>query len=140
MSNEVTRGRGRPRTTVADLPDEWETMMRKAAQGGASAVEIRCILGIGESAWETLIEDDDNFRRTVKECKDLCQVWWERQGRKMSAGESEGNATTWIFNMKNRFGWKDKTEMDHKSSDGSMSPKDTGAAVLEALKRKHAPT
>lgn len=87
--------------------------MRDAAQDGASAVEIRCILGIGDSAWETLIEDDSDFRRTVKECKDLCQVWWERQGRKMSCGESDGNATTWIFNMKNRFGWKDKTETEH---------------------------
>lgn len=104
---------GRPRTTVADLPAEWESMMREAAQDGASAVEIRCILGIGESAWETLIEDDADFRRTVKESKDLCQVWWERQGRKMSCGESDGNATTWIFNMKNRFGWKDKTETEH---------------------------
>lgn len=112
--------------------------MREAAQDGASAVEIRCILGIGESAWETLIEDDADFRRTVKESKDLCQVWWERQGRKMSCGESEGNATTWIFNMKNRFGWHDKQQVDNISSDGSMSPKDTGAAVLEALKRKHA--
>ena len=62
---------------------------------------------------ETLIEDDADFRRTVKESKDLCQVWWERQGRKMSCGESDGNATTWIFNMKNRFGWKDKTETEH---------------------------
>jgi len=129
---------GRPRTTVADLPAEWESMMREAAQDGASAVEIRCILGIGESAWETLIEDDADFRRTVKESKDLCQVWWERQGRKMSCGESDGNATTWIFNMKNRFGWHDKQQVDNISSDGSMSPKDTGAAVLEALKRKHA--
>ena len=61
----------------------------------------------------SLNEDDADFRRTVKECKDLCQVWWERQGRKMSCGESDGNATTWIFNMKNRFGWKDKTETEH---------------------------
>lgn len=29
---------GRPRTTVADLPAEWESMMREAAQDGASAV------------------------------------------------------------------------------------------------------
>ena len=107
MANPV----GRPRTTTSDLPDDWENIMREAAQEGASDVEVRCLLGIGESGWYTLIEDDDDFRRTVKQCKDLCQVWWERQGRKMSCGESDGNATTWIFNMKNRFGWKDKTEL-----------------------------
>jgi len=137
----MTTGRpvGRPRTTTADLPDDWENIMREAAQEGASDVEVRCLLGIGESGWYTLIEDDEQFCRTVKECKSLCQVWWERQGRKMSCGESDGNATTWIFNMKNRFGWHDKQQVDNISSDGSMSPKESSAAVLDALKRKHAP-
>lgn len=118
MTNPV----GRPRTNIRDLPDGWENIMREAAQEGASDVEVRCLLGIGESGWYTLIEDDDDFRRTVKQCKDLCQVWWERQGRKMSCGESDGNATTWIFNMKNRFGWHDKQQVDNISSDGSMTP------------------
>lgn len=121
----MTRPVGRPRTTVNDLPVDWEALMREAAQGGASAVEMRCILGIGDSAWETLIEDDPDFHRTVKECKDLCQVWWERQGRKMSSGESDGNATTWIFNMKNRFGWKDKTELTGEGG---------GPMVIEVVK------
>ena len=118
MANPV----GRPRTNIRDLPDDWENIMREAAQEGASDVEVRCLLGIGESGWYTLIEDDEQFRRTVKQCKDLCQVWWERQGRKMSCGESDGNATTWIFNMKNRFGWHDKQQVDNISSDGSMTP------------------
>ena len=33
-------------------------------------------------------------------------------------------------------GW-DKQVIDHTSSDGSMTPKDTSNAVLEALSRKH---
>lgn len=136
----MTTGRpvGRPRTTTADLPDDWENIMREAAQEGASDVEVRCLLGIGESGWYTLIEDDEQFCRTVKECKSLCQVWWERTGRKMTMG-ADGNATVWIFNMKNRFGWHDKQQVDNISSDGSMSPKESSAAVLDALKRKHAP-
>ena len=108
MANPV----GRPRTNIRDLPDGWENIMREAAQEGASDVEVRCLLGIGESGWYTLIEDDEQFCRTVKECKALCQVWWERTGRKMTMG-ADGNATVWIFNMKNRFGWKDKTETEH---------------------------
>jgi hypothetical protein len=37
-----------------------------------------------------------------------------------------GNSPTGaIFNLKNNFGWKDKTETDLSSSDGSMTPKAT---------------
>jgi len=90
---------------------------------------------LGESAWGTLLEDSDEFRRTVKSGQDLCQVWWERQGRKMTTG-ADGNATVWIFNMKNRFSWHDKQQVDNVSSDGSMTPSkgiDTGKLSTEAL-------
>ena len=36
------------------------------------------------------------------------------------------------------LGLKDKSEIDHQSTDGSMSPKDTSATVLEILKKKYA--
>lgn len=93
--------------------------MCDAAQDGASDIEIRCILGIGESAWGTLLEDSEEFRRAVKKAHDLCRVWWERHGRKMANGQAEGNATVWIFNMKNRFGWADKTQTEHTGANGT---------------------
>ena len=127
---------GRPRTTTDDLPANWQDVMRECGQEGGSAVEARALLGIGESAWNTLLQDSEDFRRTEKERQALCQVWWERQGRKMTTGEN-GNATVWIFNMKNRFGWRDKQEVDHTSSDRTMSPQYAGDAVLAALKAKH---
>ena len=120
MGNKV----GRPRTTVDDLPDDWQQTMLMIGQDGGSAVEVRCELGIGISAWETLLDDSDEFRETEKQRKALCEVWWERQGRKMATGD-QGNATVWIFNMKNRFGWRDKIDVDNTSSDGSMTPKPT---------------
>lgn len=114
---------GRPRTTLDKLPADWKTLMRECAQEGGSEVEARCILGISETAWLTLMADSEEFRGTVKECKALCRTWWERQGRKMAAGVAEGNATVWIFNMKNRFGWRDKIDVDQSSTDGTMTPK-----------------
>ena len=40
------------------------------------------------------------------------QLFWETLGIRAVQGRIKGfNATAWIFNMKNRFGWKDKTEL-----------------------------
>lgn len=51
----------------------------------------------------------------------------------LAGGRGDGGV---VFALKN-FGWSDKQELAHTSPDGSMTPKDHGLAVLEALKRKH---
>jgi AraC-like DNA-binding protein len=48
-----------------------------------------------------------------------------------------GNPTMLVWLGKNMLDQKDKVEQDHTSSDGSMTPKDTSAAVLAALQAKH---
>ena len=59
-------------------------------------------------------------------------------GRQSAVGEVENfNATSYIFNMKNRFkeDWRDRHDLDHTSSDGSMSPKEPAsvdASVVQA--------
>jgi hypothetical protein len=91
--------------------------MLELAADGASAVELRCEVGrISVDLWDRWIREDPQYSETVKECKALCEMWWEKQGRKMAAGTADGNATVWIFNMKNRFGWKDKTETEHSGT------------------------
>lgn len=120
MTNPV----GRPRTKLSDLPANWEDLMMTAAQDGASATEIACTLGIARSAWETLLKDSEEFRDAEMRAKMLCQVWWEKQGRRMTQ-DGVGSAPAWKFNMQNRFAWTERTESDLKSSDGSMSPKGT---------------
>lgn len=113
--SEEKRPVGRPRTTLNDLPEDWEKIIIEASQEGASNVEIMCLLGIYRSAFRTLKEDYPEFRAAVKRGKLLCQAWWERRGREMSCGDN-GNPTTWIFNMKNRFDWRDKAEVNNNHS------------------------
>ena len=44
---------------------------------------------------------------------DLCRLFWEKTGRAGVLGKIPNfNATVWIFNMKNRFGWRDKHEIE----------------------------
>lgn len=109
---------GRPKVSIAErveeglIPEDWEEHILAMASEGASDVEIRAYLKISDDLWYRWIEEDDGFSRTTKTAKMLCHAKWEQMGRKMAFGEVEGNPTTWIFNMKNRFGWKDKTETE----------------------------
>ena len=41
------------------------------------------------------------------------------------------NVTGCIFNLKNNFGWKDKSEIDNTSSDGSMTPTKITRVVID---------
>ncbi len=116
MANPV----GRPRTTLADLPEGWKQAMINVAHDGGSKIEAMAGLGISKTGWATLQEDSPEFNATVEKCDLLCQTWWETQGRKMTTG-SQGSAVVWKFNMQNRFNWREKT--DQTSEDGSMSPR-----------------
>ena len=115
--------RGRPKKTLDCLPDDWEEKMYEMAAKGASDIELRVMLHISDDLWYRFIDEEPDFSRAVKRARQLCQVWWERHGRKMAAGERDGNPTVWIFNMKNRFkdDWRDKVEQDLSSSDGTMT-------------------
>lgn len=48
-----------------------------------------------------------------------------------------GDTTAQIFWLKTRAGLKERQEVDHTSSDGSMTPKDTSSAVLAAIEAKY---
>lgn len=124
----------RPRTTLKKLPIDWRKTMKAMAADGASATETRAALGIGYSAWTTLLADSGEFRESVKEAEALCQAWWERTGRELAA-KGGGNSAIWIFNMKNRFGWRDK---DDGASDDGEAPAPVKVEVSVVDARKHA--
>lgn len=137
--SENDRPVGRPRTTLEDLPENWEAIFEEVGRDGGGQVEVWVELGISQSSFSTLMKDHAKFRMAEQKRQYFCEIWWERQGRRMVAG-GDGNGSVWKFNMQNRFGWRERTENDHKSSDGTMSPeraKEEGNAVLEALQRKH---
>lgn len=108
---------GRPQVEPIDrLKEGWQTKILEMGKQGCSDVEIRAEFGISGDLWYRWMQEDEEFSSTAKQAKALCNAKWEQMGRKMAFGEVEGNPTTWIFNMKNRFGWKDKQELEHAGS------------------------
>lgn len=105
-------------------PEFCEVLIECGAEGMGKA-EMAAELGIHHSTFNAWIEEKPEFSAAVKEAVSRSQAWWEREGRKATFGKTDGfNATSYIFNMKNRFpnDWRDKREVDNTSSDGSLSP------------------
>lgn len=60
-----------------------------------------------EYSSEEDLEKAEKFLRTIKKAKARCEQWVEE-----NAMLNRANATFSIFNLKNNYGWKDKTEQD----------------------------
>lgn len=145
-AREEKKALGRPRYTIEELIEkcpDWDYKMREIAQDGGSEVSVIVHLGITRNNFETLIADSDIFSQTVKECKELCKHWWEECGKKLAKGEWQGNAAVYIFNMKNRFGWRDRIEMstdpDAPFQLGSPQKQLTKEELIEECRAKGLP-
>lgn len=91
-------------------PAMCETIIDAGAQGMTLA-EMADILGIDRSTLADWREQHPEFSRAVKAGLDKAQAWWERKGREATFGAVDGfNATSYIFQMKNRFReeWADR--------------------------------
>lgn len=70
-------------------------------------------IGVSKQAVYRWIKKHKEFRNAVKRAEEKCRLFWEGLGIEMVL-QGQGNATTWIFNMKNRFRreWNDKIQTD----------------------------
>lgn len=84
---------------------------------GFSLCEMASDLEIAWDTFERWRKEKPEFSDAVKQALRNSQAWWERKGREATFGECQGfNATSYIFQMKNRFSddWREKQEIEHK--------------------------
>lgn len=109
---------GRPKVHL-DLPNDWKRQVLSMYGEGASDVEVKAWIyqvrgSLSNDLWERWIEEEPEFSETIKTGKVLSEAWWSRIGR-TSLGDKDFSYTGWYMNMKNRFGWRDKQEIDQKT-------------------------
>lgn len=103
-------------------PQYCEQVIEHMKQG-ASLTSFAASISVARSTINVWMADFPEFSESVKIAKAHCAAWWEKLGRE-NAQSGDGNATLVIFGLKNmgREDWRDKQEIDHTSSDNSMSP------------------
>lgn len=55
------------------------------------------------------LNNDDNFAKLVEYGRLAAKAWWLRNGR-INLKDKSFQFSMWYANMKNRYGWADKTE------------------------------
>lgn len=96
-------------------PDEIEKL-NALMSVGASLIEVAAALDVTR---ETLYDWSNpksprfkkEFSNTLKKARVKSEAWWEEQGR-VNLNNKEFSPVLWYMNMKNRFGWRDKQEVD----------------------------
>ena len=84
----------------------------KMFENGESVVEVCVALGISRETFYDWCDKHKEFKRGYEQGLLLSQAWWERLGRAGSLGSQKINPATWIFNMKNRFKWTDRNQVE----------------------------
>lgn len=116
-----TRLNSKRSTKYSDIeydPKFCERYIRYSSKG-LSRYEITKEFGIYMDilkAWEATYPE---FAEAVARGKDACRAWWEKIGRQFvkNRKNSRGiNTVLWIFNMKNRFDWRDKRDVNQQES------------------------
>jgi len=93
---------------------------------GASLTSFAGEIGVARSTINQWMEDHPEFSEAARVGKAKCAAWWEKQGRAIvQGGGGPGASTLAVFGIKNMApdDWREKQEVDHTSSDGTMSPK-----------------
>lgn len=103
---------GRP----TDYKSEYCQKVIDFGKEGMSKAEMCLELDVARSTFDLWEKTHIEFSEAVSDAIEFSEGWWAKSGRKATFNSEGFNATSYIFNMKNRFrnNWNDKTEVDNK--------------------------
>jgi hypothetical protein len=107
------------------LPEDWEELVLAEYREGNGDVAVRALLAemrlsvgacnkygtMSKRLFDRWYEEIPEFQEVIDNGRTLSEAWWEKLGKDASAGKAQIAPAMWIFNMKNKFGWRDKKEL-----------------------------
>lgn len=113
MDSQSTADVGRPSL----YKPEYCQMLIDHMSSGLSFESFAGLIGVCRATVYNF-EKNQEFLDAKRVAFEKNRLFWEKvgiEGMFMGGKENPFNATVWVFNMKNRFNWKDKTEVREDS-------------------------
>jgi transposase-like protein len=101
--------------------DEAAKRLYDALASGKSVTQFAASEGVARSTVYKWAEEHKDFSDALSRGQEASQAYWETELQGMMYSR-DVNAPLVKLYFANRFGWHDKSEVDNKSSDGSMQP------------------
>jgi hypothetical protein len=114
---------------------EYCDQLIKHLESGLSIESFAGVIGVHRSTLYEWAGVHPEFSDTLKRGAEISLLFWERMGLTGMAGKIQGfNAAVYIFNMKNRFKWRDSHAPDEAR--GEKDYERTLKSAIEELKRE----
>lgn len=129
--NPPKRGRGRPTKYRREIADNLPEMFSQ----GQSVAEVARDLGINRATFYNWIDVYPKFKKAYEEGLFISEAFWIQMGRFGALGLRPVQPALWIFNMKNRFKWRDRPDPEQVGED-EMTPEEFAERATRALMDK----
>ena len=112
---------GRPFANPNELPSDWKETVIDLYSRGASDVEVKAWIwkmrgSFSNDLFDRWMKDEPEFSETIKVGRMISEAWYNKVGRE-NLQNKDFNFTGWYMQMKNRFGWRDKSDVQHTLND-----------------------
>lgn len=93
---------------------EYDEMLIEHMSSGLSFESFAGVISVNQDTLHEWAKVNPSFSEAKKIAFSKCRCWWEKAGISGLWGSKDStfNAAVWIFNMKNRFKWTDKVEVE----------------------------
>jgi hypothetical protein len=116
-------------------------MLLKHMAEGLSYEAFAGLIGVARKSLYNWEKEFPEFLEAKETGLEQGRLYWEKLGRdhilnqsEYQGGSTSLNATIWIFNMKNRFGWRDKQPGESEVVVNNVSPALTDEQIDARIK------